>query len=84
VPGIETATSERLKNAEDRLARAIGRLQAALEAKADDAAPASADPSLAGELSRLQTENTELRTLVGQASERIDAAIGKLKSRMAG
>ena len=84
--GIDNDSTHRLQNAEQRLALAIGRLEAALEAQvASQAASASqVDPALAGELSRLQSENGELRALVGSASERLDGAIAKLKTQLAG
>lgn len=76
-------TAERLKKAEERLAVAIGRLEAALEAQADNAPGQGVpDPALAEEISRLQSENAELRDLVGEAATRLDGAIGQLKSRM--
>ena len=80
--GIDNDSTHRLQNAEQRLALAIGRLEAALEAKA--ASASQVDPALAGELSRLQSENGELRALVGNASERLDGAIAKLKTQLAG
>lgn len=84
--GIDNDSTHRLQNAEQRLALAIGRLEAALEAQvASQAASASqVDPALVGELSRLQNENGELRALVGSASERLDGAIAKLKTQLVG
>ncbi|MFC1673352.1 hypothetical protein ACFL12_04280 [Pseudomonadota bacterium] len=77
-----SAAQERIKNAEERLARAIGRVQAAAEKIADQ--PESAVPSdaLVDELSRLQTENAQLKGLMGDAQTRLDATIAKLKSQM--
>lgn len=85
--GTENDNSTRMKNAEERLARAIGRLEAALDAQASSAMASSSktlDPGLAEELSRLQTENVELRTQVGRASERLDGTIAKLKTHLTG
>lgn len=84
--GIDNDSTHRLQNAEQRLARAIGRLEAALQAQvASQVASANkVDPALAQELSRLQSENGELRALVGSASERLDGAIAKLKTQLAG
>lgn len=85
--GTENNSVNRMKNAEDRLARAIGRLEAALDsqvhaqADAPNAGP-NAGPGLADELSRLQADNAELRALVGRASERLDGTIAKLKSEL--
>jgi len=59
-----------MQNAEQRLAQAIGRLEAALDAQGNNAS--KADVGLAQELSRLQTENVELRTLVGRASASLE------------
>ncbi|MCR4378925.1 MAG: hypothetical protein NUV50_12640 [Rhodospirillales bacterium] len=84
--GIDNDSTHRLQNAEQRLALAIGRLEAALEVKAASQATSAhkVDPALAQELSRLQGENGELRALVGSASERLDGAIAKLKTQLAG
>ncbi len=79
---IDKSSNNRLQNAEQRLAQAIGRLEAALDAQGDKAP--KADAGLAQELSRLQTENVELRTLVGQASASLDTTIAKLKTHVAG
>lgn len=79
--GLENDSASRIKNAEERLARAIGRLEAALDAQGE---AALAKPGLADELSRLQTENIELRALVGRASESLDTTIAKLKSQLTG
>ena len=79
----ENASGERLKAAEDRLARAIGRLQAAADARANAPAQASVDPGLADQISLLKTENQSLRRLVVQASEKLDATIDRLKTHMA-
>jgi len=71
-----------MQNAEQRLAQAIGRLEAALDAQGNNAS--KADVGLAQELSRLQTENVELRTLVGRASASLDTTITKLKTQLTG
>ncbi len=80
--GTENNSQNRIKNAEERLARAIGRLEAALDGQQTSSKPA--DPRLAEQLSRLQTENGELRTLVGRASDQLDGTIAKLKAQMTG
>ena len=72
----------RLEQAEQRLAQAMGRLEGALDAKAS--AGGQGDAPLADELSRLQTENAELKALVNQASSSLDATIDKLKQQMEG
>lgn len=83
--GIDNKSASRMKNAEDRLARAIERLETALDAqRASSASAPPLNPDWADELSRLQTENVELRALVGRASERLDGTIAKLKTRIAG
>ena len=81
--GIDKDNSARIKNAEESLARAIGRLEAAFDAQTASA-DMQQDPGLADEISRLQTENAELRTLVGRASESLDGTIAKLKTQLAG
>lgn len=78
--GTENHNATRLSNAEQRLTRAIERLDAALQ----HSGPAVADPQLSEELSRLQSENAHLRSLVGQASDRLDGTIAKLKTQLAG
>ena len=80
--GIDNDSTDRIKNAEERLARAIGRLEAALDAQS--ATAPQVDPGLAQELSRLQTENGELRTLVGRAQISLDGTIAKLKTQLTG
>lgn len=83
--GTDKDSTVRMKNAEERLARAIGRLETALEAQAAKGAAATApDAGLAEELSRLQTDNAELRTLVGRASDQLDTTIVKLKTQLTG
>lgn len=85
-------TQSRIRAAEERLARAIGRLEGALEksasafAAADPAQPdlAQPDPVLSAEVARLGAENDKLRALVGQAGERLDATIVRLKAHLAG
>jgi hypothetical protein len=81
VSGTENHNAIRLRHAEQRLARAIDRLDAALQ-NASSSAQAP-DPQLSEALSRLQSENAELRTMVGQASERLDGTIAKLKTQLA-
>lgn len=78
----ENNPQNRLEQAEQRLATAMGRLEGALNAKA--ASGGNVDASLADELSRLQTENSELKALVGQASSSLDSTIAKLKQQVAG
>lgn len=80
----ENDSAKRINIAEDRLARAIDRLQAALQAQAQNHTAGAPDPALAEELSRLQSENGALRALVGDAGTRLDATISKLKTQMAG
>lgn len=84
-------TQSRIRAAEERLARAIGRLEGALEKSAsafaaDPAQPglAQPDPVLSAEVARLGAENDKLRALVGQAGERLDATIVRLKAHLAG
>ena len=80
--GFDNNSNNRMQNAEQRLAQAIGRLEAALDAQGNNAS--KADVGLAQELSRLQTENVELRTLVGRASASLDTTITKLKTQLTG
>jgi len=62
----------------------MARLEGALAAKASGGQGDAALAPLAEELSRLQTENAELKALVGQASSSLDATIAKLKKQMSG
>lgn len=71
---------KRLEAAELRLANAIGQLEAALDGQGS--ATTAVDPALADEISRLQNENVELKSLVGQTSHRLDSTIVKLKDHM--
>lgn len=84
--GTENHNANRLHNAEQRLARAIDRLDAALRNSTlgTQASAQAPDPQLSEAVSRLQSENAELRTLVGQASDRLDGTIAKLKTQLAG
>lgn len=74
----------RLEQAEQRLAQAMGRLEGALDAKASAGQVDTPPAPLADELSRLQTENAELKALVNKASSSLDATIDKLKQQMEG
>jgi len=78
-------SQNRLEQAEQRLTAAMGRLESVLDAKASAGGPqGQSDAPLASELSRLQSENAELKALVGQASSSLDATIDKLKQQMSG
>jgi len=78
--GQERNTEKRLQAAELRLANAIVRLESALEKQSP--VEAAENENLAAELSRLQTENLELKGLAQKTSIRLDATIAQLKDHM--
>ncbi|PHS77500.1 MAG: hypothetical protein COB59_09205 [Rhodospirillaceae bacterium] len=81
--GEQRDSEKRLQAAELRLANAIVRLETALKNQSPaEANAAGADENLAAELSRLQTENLELKGLAQQTSTRLDVTIAQLKDHM--
>ena len=78
--GEQRDTEKRLQAAELRLANAIVRLETALENQSTT--ETGVDEGLAAELSRLQTENLELKGVAQQTGARIDATIAQLKDHM--
>jgi len=78
--GQDQDIQKRLEAAELRLAKAVDRLETALDKRS--ASDAGVESDLASELSRLQTENAELKGLAQQTSVRLDATIVKLKDHM--
>jgi hypothetical protein len=78
--GADHSTENRLEAAELRLAKAIGRLEAALENNRASEPTSARD--VADEIKRLQTENDDLKDLIGQSSVRLEATIGTLKNQM--
>lgn len=83
--GTDQSTSNRLDAAQERLARAIGRLEAAVQSrkpKGDNGQ--SLSPELQGQFQALQAENAELRALVDSTAERLDGTIAKFKEKLAG
>ena len=78
--GQDQSAKQRLDALELRLAKAIGRLESALEKRS--ASGANIESELAHEISGLQLENSELKGVVGQTAVRLDATIGKLKDQM--
>lgn len=74
---------DRLKAAEDRLAQAIGRLEAAVSARPSGGQEASQDTSaLQAQLEALSAENEELRAVIGNTSQRLDGTIAKFKAKL--
>ena len=71
---------KRLEAAELRLANAIVQLESSLDKQSSSAT--GLEVGLADEISRLQSENVELKSIVGQTSHRLDATIVKLKDHM--
>ena len=88
VTGVDPTTQQhahnRLSAAEDRLARAIARLQTALEKRSEPAAMSQADAALLAEAQGLQAENAKLRELVDDTAARLDGTIAKFKTKLAG
>jgi len=71
-----------LKAAEDRLARAIDRLETVLEKRADATGVNPADAELLAQAQGLQAENVRLRELVDDTAMRLDGTIAKFKSKL--
>jgi hypothetical protein len=67
----------RLEQATRRLQSAIDKLDRAVTARA--AASGGGDAELRAALHQAEQENARLQRVNGQASERLDAAIGRLK-----
>lgn len=81
VNDVDQIVSNRLNTAEERLSRAVDRLDRALknQPSANDFA---ADLSV--QMQALQAENTELRALVNSTAQRLDGTIAQFKSKLAG
>lgn len=75
------SSSNRLSAAEERLARAMDRLEQALENRGSDSA---GDPELNAQLQSLQDDNAKLRALVDSTAQRLDGTIAEFKSKLAG
>lgn|GEM_PF-1761693 len=88
VTGVDPTTQQpahnRLSAAEDRLARAIARLQTAVEQRSDSTAMSPADAELLAQAQGLQAENAKLRELVDDTAARLDGTIAKFKTKLAG
>lgn len=84
VTGVDPTTHNRLSAAEDRLSRAIARLQTAVETRAEPAAMSQADAELLAQAQGLQAENAKLRELVDDTAARLDGTIAKFKTKLAG
>jgi len=88
VNGVDQTAHSRVQAAQDRLTRAIDRLEVALQKRADDSLAAQnlphEDSGLRSDLQHLQAENAELRELVETAAERLDGTIAKFKAKLAG
>ena len=84
--GVDQTAQSRVQAAEDRLTRAINRLEAALEKRANDSLAVQTPPQNDGEVrsdvQHLQAENAELRALVETAAERLDGTIAKFKAKL--
>ena len=70
---------DRLKAAEDRLAQAIGRLEAVVSARPSASQDTSA---VQAQLEALSAENEELRAVIGNTSQRLDGTIAKFKAKL--
>jgi len=81
VTGVDPTASNRLNAAEDRLARAIDRLETVLEKRAA-AGVNPADAELLAQAQGLQAENVRLRELVDDTATRLDGTIAKFKSKL--
>lgn len=79
--GVDPTASNRLNAAEDRLARAIDRLETVLEKRAA-AGVNPADAELLAQAQGLQAENVRLRELVDDTATRLDGTIAKFKSKL--
>ncbi|HEY9078991.1 hypothetical protein [Magnetovibrio sp.] len=81
--GADPTNSNRLQASQERLARAIGRLEAAVEHRAESAPMSQDDANLLAQAQELQTENAKLRALVDETAARLDGTIAKFKNQLA-
>lgn len=73
--------SDRLTAAQDRLARAIGRLEAAIQnINFSD----GSESRLINQVKSLQGENAQLRAAVDNTVQQLDDTIAKFKEKLAG
>ena len=74
-------SSTRAEAARNRIERALARLEAAIEDKlAEGATPAEADPEIAEKLAAAHREIAGLKDRNRQVSDKLDGAIGRMKS----
>lgn len=74
-------SSPRAEAARDRIEQALDRLEAAIDDKlAKGAKPAKADPEIAGKLAAAHREIAGLKDRNRQVSDKLDKAIGRMKS----
>ena len=74
-------SSPRAEDARNRIERALARLEAAIDGKlAEGAKPAGADPEIAGKLAAAHREIAGLKDRNRQVSDKLDKAIGRMKS----
>ncbi|MDE0540521.1 MAG: hypothetical protein OXH94_17545 [Rhodospirillales bacterium] len=69
------------EDARNRIERALARLEAAIDGKlAEGAKPAGADPEIAEKLAAAHREIAGLKDRNRQVSDKLDKAIGRMKS----
>ncbi len=74
-------SSPRAEDARNRIERALARLEAAIDGKlAEGAKPAGADPEIAEKLAAAHREIAGLKDRNRQVSDKLDKAIGRMKS----
>lgn len=74
-------SSTRAEAARNRIEQALARLEAAVDERlADGAKPAEADPEIAGKLAAAHREIAGLKDRNRQVSDKLDKAIGRMKS----
>ena len=73
-----TSSSDKVKAAQGRLDAALERLQLALTSR--PSGQGEDDQSLISEINSLKAENADLKRRLSEASNRVDGAIGRVKT----
>ncbi|MBL6957760.1 MAG: hypothetical protein ISR52_02180 [Rhodospirillales bacterium] len=78
--GIKKST--RVQRAQERLSQAIDKLEDAVKSRTNGGA--GADPEMVAELAVIRAENDSLKDVNKAVSDRLDAAISRMKSVLEG
>ena len=81
VTGSNSTSSDRLSTAQERLVRAIGRLEIASKNRSKSNGSGGV---LNDQVQQLKAENAELRSAMDSTAQRLDTTIAKFKTQLAG